>query len=756
MLKTNFERDMLKVRGSTSTRGGRDVGDLQWVGGRTGDQWSLTYALEAYHSDPLFGYERDFADSGLDNPFPNPTTGYQPPIGTQIRRVRPAPTTYIQPAGYDCGSHPEWYPFTYRSTVTGSVLGPGCGYDAAPAQQTLVNKNDDLSGYLYGTYDFEGGMRGWASLQAYHSKSRTSGGLEQWFGGPQANAQFYDARFGGNILPIRAIMPSEYGSSERTYQKFDEKSYDLAIGLNGDFGDRFNWDASIGRSEYNAYRTRPRMLVSAATEFFLGPRLGLTTGIAGIPNNTPIYQLNLDRFYGVITPEQYDSISTQVKYDASSYNNNASFSVTGDLWELPAGPIGMAAIVEATKQGYTLDTDPRLLPDRREIYNLTGTGGGGDRNRYAIGAEFRVPILDSLTMQLAGRFDSYDDITDVGDAKTWNIGLEWRPLDRLLLRGTYATSFKAPDLHWVFAGLSGSFSTVFDTRRCLSAGLTAEACGTSSPVYNYSVETLRAGEPKLKEETGESATIGFVWDIMDDLSVQADYYDVELTDSIALLTSAQTLDAEAGCLTGLTRTREPYGFAPDSAFCQEVLARIDRALPTVPDQAGPVTRIRSRPLNRALLSTRGIDASITYRLDTDRIGNFTLSTGWSHTLDQKRQEFASDPIEPYRDDLTNFDNRSRVRSTVTWEKNDWSASLFMLRLGSLPNWQETGRIAPYFIWNTNVSKEISEDLKLTVFVNNVFNKIAPRDDGFNTYPYFWRAFSPIGRELAIQVDYTFN
>jgi iron complex outermembrane receptor protein len=37
----------------------------------------------------------------------------------------------------------------------------------------------------------------------------------------------------------------------------------------------------------------------------------------------------------------------------------------------------------------------------------------------------------------------------------------------------------------------------------------------------------------------------------------------------------------------------------------------------------------------------------------------------------------------------------------------------------------------------------------------VFDKIAPRDDTFNTYPYFWRDFSPIGREIAVQVDYTF-
>ncbi len=755
VLKTNFSGDVFKIRGSTATRGGANVGDLQWVGGRSGDAWSLTYAFEFLHVDPLFGYERDFMDSGEDNPFPPAIGGYQPSIGTQIRRTRPS-TSYIQPAGYDCSAHAEWRPHTYISSTTGATLGPGCGYDEFVAQQTVVNQNDDASGYLYGTYDFDNGMQGWASLQMYSSKARTSGGIEQWAGGPNFNTQFYDPQFGTTILPIRVIMPSEYGGSSGTFQKFDETSYDVAFGLNGSFGERFDWDFTIGRAEYNSDRTRPRMLASAVTSFFLGPRLGTTSGITGIPNGIAIYQLNLDRFYGALTPEEYASISTQVVYDSKSYNNTANFAVTGDLFELPAGPVGIAAIVETTQQGYTLDSDERLLPARREIYNLTGTGGGGDRDRYAVGAEVSVPIVDSLKLSLAGRFDKYDDITDVDNATTWNAGLEWRPFESLLLRGTHSTSFKAPDMHFVFAEQSGGFSTVFDTFRCLSDGFTAAQCGTANARYSYSAFSVRQGQPSLKEETGDSSTIGFVWDIMDDLSVQADYYEVELTDTIGDLSSSFTLDAEAGCLTGLTRNRQPYEFAPDSAFCQAILTRVDRLSSPGSTQDGQISEIRSGPINRALLATKGIDASVTYRFDTDRLGAFSWSTGWSHTLEQETREFENDPIISYRDSLTNFDFRSRVRSTLNWQLDTWSASVFMLRLGSLPNWQETGRIAPATFWNLNVGKQLSKDLKVTLFVNNVFDKIAPRDDGFNSYPYFWRAFDPVGREIALQADIAFD
>lgn len=754
VLKTNYDGDTIKFRAGTSTRGGRDLGDLQWTGGKTGDQWSLTYSFEYLAVDPLFGFDRDFMDSILDNPLPPALGGIQPSIGTQIRRTRPT-TTYTQPSGRDCSAYGEWVPWTYTSSTTGATLGPGCGYYEYLAQQSITNRNRDGSAYLYGTWDFDNGMRGWASFQGYRSQSRLSGGLELWFGGPQPNGQFYDPQFGTTILPIRAIMPSDYGGIEGTYQRFDETSYDIAAGLNGTIGDRFDWDFTLSHAEYQADRTRPRMVAALATAYFMGTQQGVTSGITGIPNGIPIYRLNLDRFYGRMSPEDYRSISTTVKYDAQSENTAASFVLSGDLFELPAGPLSFATVIEGTNQSYDLNTDERLLPTRREIYNLTGTGGGGERDRYALGIELSVPILESLRAQISGRYDKYDDITLVDDAFTKNFGLEWRPFDNLLIRGSYATSFKAPDMHYVFAEQSGGFSGIFDTYRCLSDGFTATQCGTANARYSYTAFSVREGQPSLEEETGDSFTVGFVWDVTDNLSTQVDYYEIELDGTIADISSTFTLDAEAGCRTGLTRNRTPYQYAPDSAFCQSVLTRIDRINNPGASNDGQISEIRSGPINRAFLSTKGIDASVNYRFDGSDWGVFNTSLSWSHTLEQKTQEFPTDPVLSYRDDLTNFDFRSRVRGSVVWELNDWNAAVFVSRFGSLPNWQETGRIAPYFLWNINVGKSITDNQRVTLFVNNVFDNVHPRDDGFNSYPYFWRAYSPIGREVSVQWEYNF-
>lgn len=169
------------------------------------------------------------------------------------------------------------------------------------------------------------------------------------------------------------------------------------------------------------------------------------------------------------------------------------------------------------------------------------------------------------------------------------------------------------------------------------------------------------------------------------------------------------------------------------------------------------TNIRSGPVNQSFLRVAGIDAGVNYRMDTDRFGRFAWQLAWSHTLPSERQTFATDPIHAdWRDDPGNFDFRSRIRASLGWSKDDWTANVVSTRYGSLPNRQETGRVAPYILWNVNAGKMITDKMKVSFFVKNVFNKFSPRDDGFNTYPYFWRAYSPIGREVSAQVEYKFN
>jgi iron complex outermembrane recepter protein len=767
VLKKNYEGDVFKLRGGTTTTGGGDFADLQWVGGKTGDNWSLTYVMQYFADEPIYAYQRDFMDSRLDNPLPPAVLGIQPVSTVRINRVGlPAntPNTFIAPPAGTCaqfgGEYVDWT-FRALNTVTGVPYNQGqaCGYFDDVGYQSITNGNSDLSGYLYGTWQFDNGMEGWASLMAFHSKSKLTGGVE-FIGGPHTDgvgtvATIFatNPSINGNVQTQRIFTPQEYGGIEGTHQKFDEKSVDFAFGLRGTFADRFDWDLTLGRADYYADRSRPRLDGSAVSDFFYGPRLN-TTG-------TPRHLINLERFYRPLTPAEYRSLSTILKYESHSWATQGSFVLSGDLFNMPAGPVGFAAVLEGTQQGYDLNSPADILPENRRAYNLTGTNGGGDRDRYAIGAELSIPIFESLKMNLAGRYDKYDDITNVDDARTWAAGLEWRPFDSLLVRGNYSTSFKAPDMHYVYNEGSASFGNALDTYRCLftggfptpPAGQPASCPGTT---FTYSVFATSRGEPSLEEETGKSFTVGFVWDIMDSLSFAVDYYQIELEGAVNNLSTTFILDAEGGCRTGLTRTRQPYQFDINSAFCQEIISRVTRT-PAVGEPTDRVSEVRSGPVNQSYEQVSGLDASLKYGLDTDRFGDYQFGLEWSHRLTNELQPFATDNIDRnFRDDPANFDFRSRIRASMGWEKGDWETNLFMSRYGSVPNWQETGRIAPYFLWNANVSKKITEKATVSFFVNNIFNKFHPRDDGFNTYPYFWRGFSPVGREISAQFEYKFR
>ena len=776
VLKSNYEGNNLRAKAQTTTEGGGTSLDIQWTGGKAFDGGSVTYAFQHFDRSPLFAYQRDAFDSGADNPSPPGVNGsagvggYQPSIGIQIRRLNPntgATLGYLQPAGRDCSSSEFYRPWSYTSATTGATLGPGCGYDRYVAEQTIVNGTVDTSAYVIGNRDFSDNLSGWASVMAYKSNARLGGGTEQWFGGPQPAGTHYDPQFGTRIYPIRALTVETYGGSNGTFQKFSEESWELAAGLRGTIADRFDWDFTLSKAEYNAYRTRPRLTVSGATAYFLGDRLGTTgtgaySGLAGIPNGLPVYRLNLDRFYGVITPEAYASMSTQVTYDAKSENSLANFSITGDLFALPGGSAAFAGVLEASKQSYKLDTDRRIFPDVREIYNLTGTGGGGDRDRYAVGLEMSFPILKSLTVSAAGRYDKYEDITAVDDAVTWNAGLEWRPFESLLVRGTYATSFKAPDMHYVFSERSGSFGTVTDFELCRQNNIAANLCGAAGANYNYQAFTTSQGAPGLEEETGTSWSAGFVWDVTDNLALTADYYEIDLESEVAVISGTTIIQDEYGCATGTYTNGQPFPYPSGSAYCNEIEARITRDSLS----GNRITEIRSGPVNLSYRKVTGVDANIRWAYDTDNLGRFTTTFTWSHIISHETKLRADSALVNYRDLNATSDFRSRAAVQLDWRKDSWFSTLYVYQLGSFPLWNLNNtqftsgavdsRVDPHTVANVSVGKRFSDNLTMRLNVNNVLNDLGTKDLTYNSYPYVWYGYGTyMGRQIGLEVNYTF-
>lgn len=789
--RSNFDGNTLRLTGGTTTDGGGDSGSIELTGGATGDRWSAVYALQYGANEPVFASQRDFLAGLRSGPLGNTAN---PALSLIAIRGNARPGGAAGTNAFFAGAA-ACDAFGY-TTVTTAARGTYCGAFDQAASRSILNKREFYSGYTSGTFDINDNLQLFGNATYYHSDSKASGGTEFWgTANDRANitstggtsSLYYDPQAGGLLQLQRVFNPFELGGAEAASTLYDESTFDVTFGISGTLFDRFDWEASVQHSEYDYTANRPRLLAKAVHDYFLGTRLGFSNATGTGAGIYPIYNLNLDRWNTPITPDIYQSFATRVINRGETSSSNFNFNVSGDLFELPAGPVGFAAVLEGGRQKTDLMSDPRtdqLRPfDEQTIYNLTSSGEThGSRDRYAAGLELRVPIFESLTAQIAGRYDKYDDITAVDDAITTMAGLEWRPFDSLLLRASYATSFRAPDMQLVYAQGAASFSTVLDEYACRSgqglgqAGIprTIEDCDVTGDPTIYQARTLVAGNPLLKEEEGTSFGAGFVWDITEGMSMSVDYYRIKLEDAASQLSSSYLLENEANCRLGTRSDGTPFENSLDSAYCQNIVGLVNRQAgepDTITDQR--IDRINSAYINTALQDTSGIDATYKYRFDTDRWGNFAIDLGYSLVLTNKYREFADEELIDHRDDLDwDYAQRSRVRGSISWSKGDWNTTVFGTRYGSNASngaiSSGTGgtnaaggtyprRLPPYMIYNLTVRKRITDSFSVQAQVYNVLNNQYREDNSFTAYPYFQQYIGadPVGRRIYLTAEYTF-
>ncbi|KQZ67921.1 MULTISPECIES: TonB-dependent receptor [unclassified Lysobacter] len=785
VLRENYEGNQVRMTAGTTSNGGGDSINVEYTGGATGDRWSAVWALQYGNMEPVFASQRDFLSDTRKGPLgPNLTNPALSLIA--IRGNTTVNGAANRNAYYPGQAACDRFGYTTRTTAT---RGTYCGSFTQPASRSISNANEFYSAYGYGTFNISDTLTAFASATYYDSQAKASSGTEFWgtsgdrfnqtsTGG--TNAFYYDPQFGSLIQLQRVFNPFELGGPEAATTKFDESTYDVSAGLMGTFADRFDWEVSGQYAKYEYTADRPRLLAKAVHDYFLGPRLGFSNSTGTGAGIYPIYRLDLNRWTTPFTPEQYRAVATRVINEGDTSSASFNFNMSGDLFDLPAGPLGFAATLEASRQTVDLRSDPRTDPlrpaDSQTIYNLVSSGRTeGERDRYAIGAELRVPIFSMLTAQLAGRYDKYDDITQVDGAFTYNLGLEFRPFENLLLRGSYATSFRAPDMQLVYAQGAASFAGALDEYSCRSgtgpaAGLgprTRSQCNVTADPTIYQVQTTIAGNPNLEEEKGKSFGYGFVWDIMEGMNISVDYYRIELEDAASQLGSDYILQSEAACRLGTYSDGRP---APNAAFCANIMGLVTRTVAPGTGLDGRLERINDAYINTALQDTSGIDATYRYKFDTDRWGDFDLSLGYSLVLTNKYKQFDDEELIDYRDlpPQVFYPERSRVRGSITWSKGDWSTTVFGTRYGSaFSNAEASGvnaaggeygrRLQPYMLYNLQVQKKFSESVMAQLSVINVLDNQYRQDNSETGYPFFNYPIGadPLGRRVYLSLTYKF-
>ncbi|ALN57621.1 TonB-dependent outer membrane receptor [Lysobacter enzymogenes] len=772
IMKKNFNGDEVRIKGGTTTRGGGDSYDLSWTGGRTGEKWSATYGVQLSGRETIFAGQRGFLASDLE-----PAATVKPLVNDPwpwvwgVELIDTAAKRRVTPPAGACDRFQDLPLHNFLGNDGNAPEFPGysCSQSRGNSLWSLRNGSDNRSGFGNFSYDFDNGMQAWVSASVWDSDGESRQDEALRFELNRGGA-FYDQNTGNTYQARRAFTVPEAGSRDPFLFNTSERSWDLAAGLRGRFGERFNWDATVGRTEYKVDFSFPGMLQGAVDSYFLGPQLGTNNGL-------PVYALDQGKFWSPMTPETFRQLTTRGKSSAESWMNQAQFSVNGDLFELPAGPVGFAGVIEAGSQGYRLKPDPLTFGPNKLYDQPGGTNqGGGDRKRYAVGVEFKVPVFKTLDVTTAGRFDRYDDDARKESNFTWNAGIEWRPIESLLVRGAYNTTFRAPDMHYLFATSGTGTQEDTDVSTCVSRGLGPD-CSTQALYYRHNI--ARTGNLKLESETGKSWSAGLVWDAAENLSFSADYWRMTIDNQVRDFDIADILDLESQCRNGRTRrASDRMQVTPGSSTCSDIVSRVTRSAPGtnsfgVADPnypIGQVVSVFSGPINIAYREVAGVDFTARYKIPATRFGDFSFQFNYTNQLKNNEQRDPGSPMQENRDKEV----RTFARASASWSRGPWNATLFANRIGHvngdgynecapiLPGQTDTschmvGKLKAPVYFNLTAGYQLTEQARVNLYVDNLFDEADYKDPYKKFFAYAnERVFTRVGREISAEFVYKFD
>jgi outer membrane receptor protein involved in Fe transport len=181
------------------------------------------------------------------------------------------------------------------------------------------------------------------------------------------------------------------------------------------------------------------------------------------------------------------------------------------------------------------------------------------------------------------------------------------------------------------------------------------------------------------------------------------------------------------------------------------------------DDDGNLLGVFYQPINIAQQRVAGYDFAAHYRWDT-AIGTWRFAL--THTLFTRHdsRQFEGGLLEDHLAVNSNFWDVPETKSTATvsWEKNAWSATLHAQRLGRLPSLDSYNNEyvagSPYSPWigatmlyNGSLQYRINDRMQLSLAVDNLFDKMPPKDKTSVDYPYYdisW--FDSVGRSYFLE------
>lgn len=668
--------------------------------------------------------------------------------------------------------------------------------DGNPIYRHNLNTDRDLLSdlkrtnvFVFLNHEFNNGMESFTEASAYisdtftqrHRSTRLSAVAKYriaadayWnpLGAVGTSARLPDSIIGTDI-PVEGLELEidNYGWIDAPREVYnDGETYRFLTGLRGEFGTSWDWETAVVWSRAEKEDITKNRISNTLMQEALNDPTPAGYNVFSAARDTNIERALIDVY------RQNETELTLVDFKLSS----------AELFEGWAGPIGFLAGVEWREESFVDDRDPRLdgtiqftdnagngFPIVSDVMNSSPTlDSEGSREVFSAFTELQVPLHETLDMQLALRFE---DFSDVGNATVGKIAMGWRPVEPLLIRGSWSEAFRVPNL--VTVNESGvARSNTVDDWVCYYVDPNEDTFDCS-----FGVQRAAGGSKDLVPEESENTSIGFVWDITDNLTVTMDWWSIEKEKTIGLFgednhTALDLLRLIEGGPSDCTGSEAVIrGNIPDPGSPEEQLF-LDAGICAV----GFALRVNDTYANLDTRKLRGHDIGLYYNKDT-AFGDFDFRYVASRLdeFDQVASGPALELIKAIEDgvlpaDITVVGFGSQVRingnqrwkhtARLSWLWNDWGASVSGTKLSDAietrPGLGSDGsqwRLKPMSTYNLSVDYrfdtfgDVSSRLRFGII--NFTDSRAPLSS--NRFGYFSDMHRDFGRSwyLDLRLDF---
>ena len=333
-----------------------------------------------------------------------------------------------------------------------------------------------------------------------------------------APAQFnpFDLSLDANTLvnPHRLTAANRYQTNPRRFTN-DNDFYRYLGGLKSQItdADHGNWytEAATYYSNYQLTFVNENLVNAAQLNAMIAGQAVDTSG-APIPAFDFFALQPVGTNPGQVSQAQFNTIFGDNIREIVSYNRAFDWLIRGFPFELPGGPVGVAAGVEYFVEGFkyqdSLETFVGSVPTPASNHGRNVFGAFAEVRIPIVGSQQNVPFIYNLELDFSGRYDDYEGISQT--AKTPKVMARYQPIKDVTMRGTFSNSFIAPDLFSLFGPTGTGFTPVI----ALNGEFQDQA----------QLEVLT--NPNLQPSTAQSWTAGIVYSphFVPGLTVSADYF----------------------------------------------------------------------------------------------------------------------------------------------------------------------------------------------------------------------------------------